>query len=205
MLGNHGRSITRTIFTPFARVLAALHVTPDMVTVTGTLLTIGISVGVLARGHLAIGGILLGVVLFCDSVDGVLARMTGQESQFGAFLDSTLDRLGDGAVFGALLAWAALGMEDGPVRTVSVIAGTIAMVGVGTAPYARARAETVGVIAKVGIAERTDRLIVALVCAAVTQWGLPQWMYAVGLCWVAFASLVTVVQRIVFTRRALAR
>ncbi|WP_075889346.1 phosphatidylinositol phosphate synthase [Actinomyces provencensis] len=205
MLGNHGRSITRTIFTPFARVLAALHVTPDMVTVTGTLLTIGISVGVLARGHLAIGGILLGVVLFCDSVDGVLARMTGQESQFGAFLDSTLDRLGDGAVFGALLAWAALGMEDGPVRTVSVIAGTIAMVGVGTVPYARARAETVGVIAKVGIAERTDRLIVGLVCAAVTQWGLPQWMYAVGLCWVAFASLVTVVQRIVFTRRALAR
>ena len=205
MLGNHGRSITRTIFTPFARVLAALHVTPDMVTVTGTLLTIGISVGVLARGHLAIGGILLGIVLFCDSVDGVLARMTGQESQFGAFLDSTLDRLGDGAVFGALLAWAALGMEAGPVRTVSVIAGTVAMVGVGTVPYARARAETVGVIAKVGIAERTDRLIVALACAAVTQWGLPQWMYAVGLCWVAFASLVTVVQRIVITRRALAR
>lgn len=205
MLGNHGRSITRTIFTPFARVLAALHVTPDMVTVTGTLLTIGISVGVLARGHLAIGGILLGIVLFCDSVDGVLARMTGQESQFGAFLDSTLDRLGDGAVFGALLAWAALGMEAGPVRTVSVIAGTIAMVGVGTVPYARARAETVGVIAKVGIAERTDRLIVALACAAVTQWGLPQWMYAVGLCLVAFASLVTVVQRIVFTRRALVR
>jgi len=205
MLGNHGRSITRTIFTPFARVLAALHVTPDMVTVTGTLLTIGISVGVLARGHLAIGGILLGIVLFCDSVDGVLARMTGQESQFGAFLDSTLDRLGDGAVFGALLAWAALGMEVGPVRTVSVIAGTIAMVGVGTVPYARPRAETLGVTAKVGIAERTDRLIVALACAAVTQWGLPQWMYAVGLCWVAFASLVTVVQRIVFTRRALAR
>jgi len=205
MLGNHGRSITRTIFTPLARVLAALHVTPDMVTVTGTLLTIGISVGVLARGHLAIGGILLGVVLFCDSVDGVLARLTGTESQFGAFLDSTLDRLGDGAVFGALLAWAALGMEDGPVRTVSVIAGTLAMVGVGTVPYARARAETVGVIAKVGIAERTDRLIVALACAAVTEWGLPQWMYAVGLCWVAFASLVTVVQRIVFTRGALAR
>lgn len=205
MLGNHGRSVTRTIFTPVARVLAAMHVTPDMVTVAGTVLTVGISVGVLARGHLAIGGILLGVVLFCDSVDGVLARLTGQESRFGAFLDSTLDRLGDGAVFGALLAWAALGMEEGPVRTVSVIAGTIAMVGVGTVPYARARAETQGVEAKVGIAERTDRLVVALVCAAVTEWGLPQWFFAVGLCWVAFASLVTVLQRILFTRRALAR
>ncbi|MDN6565763.1 MAG: CDP-alcohol phosphatidyltransferase family protein [Actinomyces sp.] len=205
MLGNHGRSITRTIFTPVARLLARLHVTPDMVTMAGTLLTVAISVGVLARGHLALGGILLGVVLFCDSVDGVLARLTGQESPFGAFLDSTLDRIGDGAVFGALLAWAALGMEAGPVRTVSVVAGTIAMVGVGTVPYARARAETVGVVAKLGIAERTDRLVVALACAAVTQWGLPQWMYAVGLCWVAFASLVTVLQRVLFTRRALAK
>lgn len=205
MLGNHGRSITRTVFTPLARLLAALRVTPDMVTVAGTVLTVGIAVGVLARGHLAVGGILLGIVLFCDSVDGVLARMTGQESTFGAFLDSTMDRLGDGAVFGALLAWAALGMEEGPVRTVSVIAGTIAMVGVGTVPYARARAESVGVVAKLGIAERTDRLVVALACAAVTQWGLPQWMYAVGLCWVAFASLVTVLQRVLFTRRALAK
>ncbi|MCI1641060.1 MAG: CDP-alcohol phosphatidyltransferase family protein [Actinomyces sp.] len=203
MLGNHGRSITRTIFTPLARALAAMRVTPNMVTVAGTVLTIGISVGVLARGHLAVGAIALGVVLFCDSVDGVLARLTGQESEFGAFLDSTLDRLGDGAVFGALLAWAALGMEPGGVRTISVIAGTIAMVGVGTVPYARARAESVGVVAKVGLAERTDRLVVALAGAAVTEWGLPQAFYAVGLSWVAAASLVTVIQRIAFTKRAL--
>lgn len=203
MLGNHGRSITRTVFTPLARVLAALHVTPNMVTVTGTVVTIALSCLVLARGYLWQGAVALGVVLFCDSVDGVLARMTGQESAFGAFLDSTLDRLGDGAVFGALVVWAAWGMPAGAVRTVSLVAGTVAMVGVGTVPYARARAESIGVVAKVGIAERTDRLVVALACVAFADWGLPAWLYPAGLCWVAFASLVTVVQRIVFTRHAL--
>ncbi len=205
MLGTHGRSVTRTIFTPVARGLAALHVTPDMVTVAGTIITIALSAGVLARGYLWQGGVALGVVLFCDSVDGVLARMTNQVSKFGAFLDSTLDRLGDGAVFGALLAWAALGMEPGTTRTVSIIAGIVAMIGVGTVPYARARAESVGVEAKVGIAERTDRLVIALVCAGFSDWGWGDWFYPAGLCWVAFASIVTVIQRVVFTRKALAR
>lgn len=201
MLGNHGRSITRTIFTPVARVLAKMHVTPNMVTLTGTVVTVALAVTLLARGHLTAGGIAVGIVLFCDSIDGVLARETGQTSRFGAFFDSTLDRIGDGAVFGSLLAWAVFGMDEGATRTVSIIAGIIAMCMVGTVPYARARAESVGVVAKVGIAERTDRLVIALVCAAASTWGLPQWVFAVGLVWVAFASFVTVCQRVWFTYR----
>ena len=87
MLGNHGRSITKTIFTPLAKLLLAAHVTPNMVTVTGTLVTIAVAVSTLPRGYLWQGALALGVVLFCDSIDGVLARMSGTSSTFGAFLD----------------------------------------------------------------------------------------------------------------------
>lgn len=203
MLGNHGRSITRTLFTPLARLLARLHVTPDMVTVAGTVASVAIAWGVLARGYLWQGAVALGVVLFCDSVDGTLARLTGTSSKFGAFLDSTLDRIGDGSVFGALTAWAALGMGAGPAPTTVVVAGLVAMVGVGTVPYARARAESIGIEAKVGIAERTDRLVIGLLGAFLTGLGLSPWFLAAGLLWVAFASLFTVGQRIAFTRKAL--
>ena len=203
MLGNHGRSLTQTIFTPVARLLAAAHVTPNPVTVAGTLCVTVAAIATLPWGYLWQGGVLLGVLLFCDSLDGVLARMTGTGSTFGAFLDSTMDRLGDGAVFGSLLAYAVWTMPDSHARTVALIAGIVSMVAVGMVPYARARAESVGVIAKVGIAERTDRLIVALVGAALFDWGLSPWFFAGGLIWVAFASLVTVAQRVLFTARAL--
>ena len=76
VLGNHGRSVASVIFTPFAKLLARLNVTPNMVTYGSAVIIAGLSFGVLARGHLALGGILLGVVLFMDSVDGVLARLT---------------------------------------------------------------------------------------------------------------------------------
>ena len=186
MLGNHGRSITKAIFTPLARVLARLGVTPNMVTVAGTVATVAIG---------------LAIVMFGDSVDGTLARMTTGVTRFGAFLDSTLDRLADGAVFGSLSAYAVFQMADSPVRTWAIIAGICSIVGAAAVPYARARAESVGVVAKLGIAERTDRLIVGMGSAILMSVGLPQWVFAVGLTWVAFASFVTVCQRIWFTAR----
>lgn len=203
VLGNHGRSVTKTIFTPVAKVLDKLHVTPNMLTYFSAILVTAISLGLIARGHLAVGGLLVGAVLFGDSVDGILARMTGQESKFGAFLDSTMDRITDGIIFGSLLWWAIWGLPEGPTRTVSIVSGIICMVVVGVVPYTRARAENFGVIAKIGIAERTDRLIIGLTGAAVTQWGLPIWFYAVGLTWVAIASSITIVQRMHFTAKAL--
>lgn len=196
MLGNHGRGVAKTIFTPFAKLLAKLHVTPNMVTLASSLLIAIISVTVLATGHLFWGGIVLGVILFADSVDGTLARMTGASSQFGAFLDSTMDRITDGIVFGCLLWWAIWGLPDGAIRSTSIAAGIVCMTAIGVVPYVRAKAEAEGVVAKIGIAERTDRLIIALVGAGFSElsW-CPDWLYAVGLVWVAFASTVTVVQR----------
>ena len=191
MLGNHGRSITKAIFTPVARVLVAAHITPNMVTIAGTVVTIAVAVTTFPFGYLWQGALALAVVLFCDSIDGVLARMSGTSSPFGAFLDSTMDRLGDGAVFGSLTAFAIFSMESSPSRTVSIVAGLITIVG--------ARAESIGVIAKVGIAERTDRLMIALLGAALYGWGAPAVFLAASLCWVAFASIVTVIQRVHFT------
>ncbi len=205
MLGNHGRSVASAIFTPFARLLRALKVTPNMVTIAGTLIVIGLSVGMIARGILAWGGILLGVVLFMDSVDGILARITNNSTKFGAFLDSTMDRIADAFVFGSLLWWAIVGLPDDAIRTVTIIAGIICMAVIGIVPYVRARAEVFGVTAKVGIAERTDRLIIALVCAGFTDFGFPEWLFPVGMCWVAFASTVTIFQRIYVVHRELGR
>ena len=185
MLGNHGRSITKAIFTPLARVLARLGVTPNMVTVAGTVATVVIAVLCLPQGWIWQGAIGLAIVMFGDSVDGTLARMTTGGTRFGAFLDSTLDRL----------------MVDSPVRTWAIIAGICSIVGAAAVPYARARAESVGVVAKLGIAERTDRLIVGMGSAILMSLGLPQWVFAVGLTWVVFASFVTVCQRIWFTAR----
>ena len=121
MLGNHGRSITKAIFTPVARVLVAAHITPNMVTIAGTVVTIAVAVTTFPFGYLWQGALALAVVLFCDSIDGVLARMSGTSSPFGAFLDSTMDRLGDGAVFGSLTAFAIFSMESSPSRTVSIV------------------------------------------------------------------------------------
>lgn len=204
MLGNHGRSITRTIFTPLARALAKAGVTPDQVTIAGTALSIGVAVATLPFGHVWQGALGLALVLFGDSVDGTLARMTTGGTAFGAFLDSTLDRLADGAVFASLTAWAVFGLPESTARTWAIGCGLAAIVGAGAVPYARARAESVGVAAKVGIAERTDRLVVGLAAAALADFGWGDWWLALGLGWVALASFITVCQRIAFTARSLA-
>lgn len=196
MLGNHGRSFTKTLFTPLAIVLEKLHVTPNMVTLAGTVTSCILAATLLATGHLAVGGIALGIVLFLDSVDGVLARRTGTSTDLGAFLDSTMDRIADGFVFGSLLYWAIFGMPLGTERSIAITAGIVCMSAIGVVPYVRAKAESFNIVAKVGIAERTDRLVVALLGAALTQWGLPLWTFTVGLVWVAFASCVTILQRL---------
>lgn len=203
MLGNHGRSLATTVFTPFARLLARLHITPNMVTVGSALVVAGLSLGLLARGDFGLGAVLVGLVLLADSVDGVLSRLTGAASDFGAFLDSTMDRLTDGIVFASLVWWAMMGMPEGSLRTTTIAAGLVCLVAIGVVPYTRARAENFGVKATVGIAERTDRLIVVLLGAALSDWGAGEFFFPLGMVWVAFASCVTIGQRMWVTYREL--
>ena len=190
MLGNHGRGLTKALFTRPALALGRLGVTPNMLTVTGTVLSVTAAVTLLPRGHFVVGPLVLLVVLVADSFDGILS------SVFGAFLDSTMDRLADGAVLGSLAAWAALSMPVGALRTVTVAAALVAVVMAATVPYARARAEAIGAAASVGIAERTDRLLVALGATLIVGLGAPQWVLTVGLLYVAIASFITVIQRV---------
>ena len=203
VLGNHGRSITNAVFSPVARVLARVGVTPNMVTLTSAALAAGVAIGVIAQGHLLVGTLLIGVIMFADSLDGVLARQTGTDSPLGAFLDSTIDRVTDGIFFASLVWWSVFHLQEGPARTALIAAGLLSLVFGATVPYARARAESVGVKASVGIAERTDRLLVVAVGALLTGAGLTAWPLAVAFSWVAFASAVTVVQRVLYTFRAL--
>lgn len=196
MLGNHGRGLTKALFTRPALALGRLGVTPNMLTVTGTILSVTAAVTLLPRGHFVAGSFVLLVVLVADSFDGILARATARSSVFGAFLDSTMDRLADGAVLGSLAAWAALSMSAGTLRTTTIVAALAAMILAATVPYARARAESIGATAKVGIAERTDRLLVALGATFVVGLGAPQWVLTVALGYVAIASFITVIQRV---------
>ena len=196
MLGNHGRGLTKALFTRPARALGRLGVTPNMLTVIGTILSVTAAVTLLPRGHFVVGPLVLLVVLVADSFDGILARATARSSVFGAFLDSTMDRLADGAVLGSLAAWAALSMPAGTLRTTTIVAALAAMILAATVPYARARAESIGATAKVGIAERTDRLLVALGATFVVGLGAPQWVLTAALGYVAIASFITVIQRV---------
>lgn len=198
------RRLTTTVLTPVARLLLRLGVTPDAVTVAGTAVVTALALTLLPSGHLLLGGILIGFFALLDSLDGVLARLSGRTSRWGAFLDSTLDRVSDGAVFAGITLYFML-HPDVPYATWGAVASVACLALGGVVPYARARAEAVGATAKNGIAERTDRLVIGLAPLAFTDAGLPMVAATTALTVLAVASAVTVVQRVTTVHRQLAK
>ncbi|WP_125777832.1 phosphatidylinositol phosphate synthase [Antribacter gilvus] len=196
------RATMTRLFTPLARVLTRLGVSPDAVTITGTLVVTVLALTLLPTGHLLLGALLIGVFALFDSLDGVMARAQGRSGPWGAFLDSTLDRVSDGAVFVGITLWFVLRAEE-PYATWGTFAALACLVLGGVVPYARARAESVGVSASNGIAERADRLLIALLAVALIDVGLPVVVAVVVLWLLAAASLVTVAQRVGTVRRQL--
>ena len=191
------KAFWQKVISPIAHLLIRLGVSPDAVTLVGTL---GVCAGALVffpRGDLLVGVLVITAFVFSDLIDGYMARLTGKVSRFGAFLDSTLDRIGDGAIFGGLALYFA-GPGDSEVYLVLAL---VCLVMGGVTSYARARAEGLGFQAKVGIAERADRLVAILVMTGLAAiFELPILMY-VTLWVLAAASTVTVVQRIWVVRR----
>jgi phosphatidylinositol phosphate synthase len=184
------------LLTPLGQWLARTPVTPNMVTVTGT---VGVAVGALwlfPIGHLFAGTLVCWGFAMFDMLDGLLARVKGSSGPWGAFLDSTLDRVGDAAVFSGLAIWAARGHQPvlACVALYCLVAGNMVS-------YARARAEGLGVRADVGVAERSERLLVALVAAGLTGLGVP-FVLPIGLWLVAAGATVTFGQRVLVVRRA---
>src|SRR4051795_1330083 len=193
MLGIHARPQINKVTEPVARGLAGWGVTPDGLTVIGTL---GVSAGALAfypRGHFFLGTLVITAFVFSDLLDGAVARVRGTSGPWGAFLDSTLDRIGDGAVFGALALWYA---GPGDSRTLCAVAIYDLVAGAVTS-YAKARAESLGLTCNVGIAERSERLIAVLVLTGLSGlFDLPV-LRAIALWGLAVATTVTVIQRVV--------
>lgn len=188
-LTDWARDLGRVVVVPVARFLAGLGVRPNTVTLVGFILTLGVTV-LIATGRLTLSGWLLLLILPLDAVDGALARMLDRESCFGAFLDSTLDRLSDASLLGGLAIYYL--RRD---STAEVVAVLVALVGSLLVSYLRARAEGLGFTCKVGLLTRLERgatLVVGLILA------LPRvtvWVLAVG-------SAVTALQRFFHVYRA---
>jgi CDP-diacylglycerol--glycerol-3-phosphate 3-phosphatidyltransferase len=154
MLNNPAaRKVASVVIDPPARLLIRLHVSPDVVTLVGTA---GASVSAIvcfSTGRFVLGVVLITVFAISDLLDGTMARMQGTSGPWGNFLDATLDRVADGAIFGSLVVWGALNDQ------IWVVAGgLLALVTGQVTSYAKARAEAVGATANVGIAERAERL-----------------------------------------------
>lgn len=190
MLNNdQARGAIAPVIQPVARGLLRIGVTPDMVTWFGTTATALGALVFFPQGEFLIGvGVIL-LVILSDLLDGTMARLSGRQGPWGAWLDSTLDRVGDGAIFGGLLIWAAWNQMPW-----TVAAGWVCLVGGTVISYAKARAESVGAHANVGIAERAERLIIGLGAALLQGLGVPN-AVTVGLGVLAVLTVVTVWQR----------
>ncbi|QWC85289.1 CDP-alcohol phosphatidyltransferase family protein [Nocardioidaceae bacterium] len=192
------RAFWTAVFAPVGNLFLRWGISPDAVTIVGTL---GVSAGALIffpQGMLLVGVLVVTAFVFSDMIDGYMARQLGRSSKWGAFLDSTMDRFGDAAVFGGLVLYFLAGPGDsdlyGVLALVCLVLGSITS-------YARARAESLGMQARGGIAERADRLVAVLVLTGLSDlFNLPWLLF--GVLWVlALASAVTVVQRMMSVRR----
>lgn len=174
-----------------AALLTKLGVHPNAVTITGTVGAVAAALIFFPRGSdgLLWGTIFITIFAMTDMLDGTMARLSGKSSRLGAFLDSTLDRVADAAIFGALM-WGFLDESR-----ITSLAALFAML-LGTfVPYARARAEGLGIDAKVGIAERPDRLAIGGVAAVIVALGAPLAVLTWTLWALAAMAAITVVQR----------
>jgi CDP-diacylglycerol--glycerol-3-phosphate 3-phosphatidyltransferase/CDP-diacylglycerol--inositol 3-phosphatidyltransferase len=204
------RQFWTNIWAPLGNLLLRLGISPNTVTLVGTLGVVAGAVIFFPQGELLVGVLVITAFVFSDIIDGYMARTSGQVSPFGAFWDSTLDRIGDAAIFGGLAMY-----YVGPGDNDWFAALAIYCLSMGSVTsYARARAESLGMQAKVGIAERADRLVSILVVTGaadlVNRLGAGEdalWAIPVTLGALALASTVTVVQRVLVVRdqaRALA-
>jgi CDP-diacylglycerol--glycerol-3-phosphate 3-phosphatidyltransferase len=149
----------REVLAPVVSLLANLGVTPTAVTLFGLGLHV-LGAVVIGFGSLAGGGIILVLAAICDALDGALARETGQTSRFGAFLDSTIDRVDETVVFAGIAAYYLSSLSAwGDVWAVVAL---LALAGSLITSYARARAEGLGLDCSVGVFERPERIVVTL-------------------------------------------
>lgn len=196
---NRFRQFWTKVITPIATLLLKLGVSADMVTLVGT---VGVSAGALIffpGGHLWLGVVVITCFVFSDLIDGYMARTSGTSSKWGSFLDSTLDRIADGAIYGGLVMYYANSRAGDSTLMAAVTLWALVMGAVTS--YARAKAESLGLKASGGLAERADRLVFTLILAFFSDvFNLPILLELV-IWYVAAASTITVIQRSLSVRK----
>src|SRR2546423_11775459 len=184
---------------PAIAFLVRNRVSPNTITTVGTLITIAAGV-VYATGHIMTAGWIMNVTAFFDVVDGEVARRTGRSTVFGAFYDSTLDRVADGALMAGLTVFYATNAIHHNIYMMVVC--LLGIIGTFLVSYTRARAESLGIDAKVGVMQRPERIV--LLSAPQALFGLfwNGWVLMGTIILLSVTSWITAVQRIAFVYRA---
>jgi CDP-diacylglycerol---glycerol-3-phosphate 3-phosphatidyltransferase len=191
------RPAIKRVLNPVGQALARTPVTANAVTITGT---VGVAAGALVlfpMGELFPGAFTCTIFVLLDMLDGVLARIKGTTGKWGAFLDSTLDRVADAAIFSGLVWWFMRGGHDptlGGVSLFCLVCGALVS-------YAKARAEGLGLSCDVGLIERPERMLISLIAVGVSGLGVP-YILPIGLWALAVGSAFTFGQRVRAVRQA---
>jgi CDP-diacylglycerol--glycerol-3-phosphate 3-phosphatidyltransferase len=185
------KQAARAILAPIVRLALALRLTPNTITVIGLAIVV-VASALVGLGWLLIGAAILTAGSLLDAVDGALARARGGGTPFGAFFDSTLDRAAEAIVFVGVAAYF-MRFSGDPFWP--VVACLVALAASFMVSYARARAEGIGLDAEVGLAPRTERLVLVIAGIALAGLGFQIGLVAAVVV-VAALSAITVVQRI---------
>ncbi|MDR1808747.1 MAG: CDP-alcohol phosphatidyltransferase family protein [Propionibacteriaceae bacterium] len=203
----HARRVLTALARYPARWLVRHHVGPNTVTAVGTILLCAVALATIPWGWLTVAAPLMALVALTDGLDGQMARLT-QTTKFGALLDSTLDRVSDGVVGACLIVWFARRPDGHGVvwsgvpldfvdttRTVWIAVALVALVTGQAIPYARARADSLGLDGTGGITGRADRLAITCIAVFCAGLGIPYSLEA-GVAIMALLGIITVVQRL---------
>jgi CDP-diacylglycerol---glycerol-3-phosphate 3-phosphatidyltransferase len=182
----------RSVRVTLARGLLACGLSPNAVTILGTVGTVFGAIVFGARGHLFAASVIVALTVWTDSVDGTMARLSGRASASGAFLDSFLDRIADGAIYGSLAYW----LFSARQLWLAVLA-LVGLVGSYLVSYARARAEGLGFSGTVGLGHRFNRLKITGVGTTLAGLGVP-YVLEISLWVLIVVVTVTVIQRVGF-------
>jgi CDP-diacylglycerol--glycerol-3-phosphate 3-phosphatidyltransferase len=189
-------AVTRVI-APIARGAVRLGVTPNAVTLTGTLATTITALYFYPRGNLFLGTVLISLFALADLFDGAIARLSEDgASAWGGFLDSTCDRITDASILGGLTIYCIRqDLAIYPAVVAAIVLGFLI-------PYIRAKSESFGIECSVGVAERTERLIIALIAIGFHGLDVP-YILSIGIWLLILLSSITVLQRVFVVWRGL--
>jgi CDP-diacylglycerol--glycerol-3-phosphate 3-phosphatidyltransferase len=197
MLNIFARASLSRFLDPAGAWLLRAGITPDAITLTGTIGTVTSSLWFFPRGQLLAGTIAVTVFVLLDVLDGAVARARGSGTPWGTVLDATCDRVADGALFAGLTWWSFVVADD----RLLAVAALLCLVSAQVISYIKARAEATGLAAEGGMVERAERFIIALVGAGLTSLGVPFALDA-ALWLLAGLQLVTVTQRMLSVWRS---